>query len=197
MASRSNNALRRGTTPASLPLTSSNLSSSSTPNLHEAPLSELQLRSVNRLMKLNENERAGFIPLKFADEPGTPTPAPSTSTHLQRLLQKDITSRPSTPSTPTTQAGTPSHTHSHQHLHSHPHLHPSHPVQTPQQFYDWFALIDRSVAHSQEAHYRAHVASLEEHLRTCDLLVERIGEVEVEVEGMMEGWRGVEEGGRV
>lgn len=75
-------------------------------------------------------------------------------------------------------------------------LHPKQPVQTPQQFYDWFALIDRSVAHSQEAHFRAHVASVSEHLDTCDRLVERIDEVDVEVDGMLEGWRGVEEGGK-
>jgi hypothetical protein len=69
-------------------------------------------------------------------------------------------------------------------------------VQTPQQFYDWFALIDRSVAHSQEAHYRAHVASVSEHLDTCDLVINRIDEVEKEVDDMLEGWRGVEESGK-
>lgn len=69
-------------------------------------------------------------------------------------------------------------------------------MQTPQQFYDWFSLIDRSVAHSQEAHYRAHVASVSEHLDTCDLLINRIDQVEKEVDVMLEGWRGVEEGGK-
>jgi hypothetical protein len=72
---------------------------------------------------------------------------------------------------------------------------PPHPVQTPQQFYDWFALIDRSVAHSQEAHFRAHVASVSDHLETCDQLVERIELVDKEVDEMLERWRGVEEGG--
>jgi hypothetical protein len=90
-------------------------------------------------------------------------------------------SRPSTPTSTTAQ--------------THP-LHPKQPIQTPQQFYDWFALIDRSVAHSQESHFRAHVASVAEHLETCDRLVERIDEVDAEVGGMLEGWRGVEEGGR-
>jgi conserved oligomeric Golgi complex subunit 3 len=94
----------------------------------------------------------------------------------------------SRPSTPTGRLQTT-------HTHTHP-LHPTQPVQTPQQFYDWFALIDRSVAHSQESHFRAHVASVAEHLETCDRLVERIDEVDREVEGMLEGWRGVEEGGR-
>jgi len=102
-------------------------------------------------------------------------------------------SRPSTPSTPPIQGQTTS---SHSHRPEHALLHPAHPIQTPQQFYDWFALIDRSVAHSQEAHYRAHVASLEEHLQACDLLVDRIDEINKEVDGMMEGWKGVEEGGK-
>jgi len=75
-------------------------------------------------------------------------------------------------------------------------LYPSHPIQTPQQFYDWFTLVDRSVAHSQEAHYRAHLANLDEHLSICDLLLERIGGIEDDLDGMLEGWRGVEEGGK-
>jgi hypothetical protein len=88
------------------------------------------------------------------------------------------TSRPSTPTPRNSQA-----------------LLPPHPVQTPQQFYDWFALIDRSVAHSQEAHFRAHVASVSEHLETCDQLIGRIDLVDKEVDEMLERWRGVEEGG--
>lgn len=69
-------------------------------------------------------------------------------------------------------------------------------MQTPHQFYDWFALIDRSLAHSQEAHYRAHVASVSEHLDTCDLIINRIDEVEKEANDMLEGWRRVEESGK-
>lgn len=124
-----------------------------------------------------------------------------------RLIHNDVLkfsvdeagpSRPSTPnvrtkissdSRPSTPTGRPSTTHTHA-------LHPKQPVQTPQQFYDWFALIDRSVAHSQESHFRAHVASVAEHLDTCDRLVEKIDEIDGEVEGMLEGWKGVEEGGR-
>jgi len=75
-------------------------------------------------------------------------------------------------------------------------LHPKQPVQTPQQFYDWFAQIDRSVAHSQEAHFRAHVAMVSEYLNTADTLLERIDEVDREVGGLLEGWRSVEEGGK-
>ena len=75
-------------------------------------------------------------------------------------------------------------------------LHPKHPIQTPQQFYDWFALIDRSVAHSQEAHFRAHLSSAAEHLETCDRLVQWIDEIDGEVDRMLQSWRSVEEGGK-
>lgn len=35
-----------------------------------------------------------------------------------------------------------------------------------------------------------------EHLETAEMLLERLDEVEKEVDSMLEGWRGVEEGGR-
>jgi hypothetical protein len=70
-------------------------------------------------------------------------------------------------------------------------------VQSPEQFYDWFALVDRSVAHSQEAHFRAHVASLIEHLEVCDGLIKRIDEIDSMLGEMYEEWWRVEENGRV
>lgn len=75
-------------------------------------------------------------------------------------------------------------------------LHPKQPIKTPEQFYDWFALIDRSVAHSQESHFRTHIANVSEHLDTCDALLDRIDTIEKEVDSMLENWRTVEEGGR-
>ncbi|KAG5221580.1 Golgi transport complex [Salix suchowensis] len=75
-------------------------------------------------------------------------------------------------------------------------LHPKQPIQTLEQFYDWFALIDRSVTHSQEAHFRAHLAGVSQHLDECDFLVERIEEIDKEVNDMLQGWRSVEEGGK-
>lgn len=57
-------------------------------------------------------------------------------------------------------------------------------------------MIDRSVAHSQEAHFRDHLATVAEHLETCHKLLERIERVDSELEGMLEGWRSVEEGGK-
>jgi hypothetical protein len=91
------------------------------------------------------------------------------------------------PSTPSTDPSRPAATHA---------LHPKQPIQTPQEFYDWFSLIDRSVAHSQDSHFRAHVASVAEHLETCDRLIHAIDEVENEVDGMLEGWKSVEDSGK-
>ena len=75
-------------------------------------------------------------------------------------------------------------------------LHPKQPIQTPQQFYDWFDLIDRSVTHSQEAHIRSHLGTVSDHLETCDRLVQRIDEIDREVDDMLSGWRSVEDSGR-
>lgn len=75
-------------------------------------------------------------------------------------------------------------------------LHPRQPIQTPQQFYDWFSLIDRSVTHSQEAHIRAHLESVSDHLETCDRLIQRIDEIDGEVADMLQGWRSVEDSGK-
>ena len=75
-------------------------------------------------------------------------------------------------------------------------LHPKQPIQTPQQFYDWFTLIDQSVARSQESHFHAHLETVTNHVEMCDSVLERIELLEREVTDMLEGWRGVEEGGK-
>ncbi|KAJ6500169.1 Sec34-like family-domain-containing protein [Mycena vitilis] len=176
---------RRGTAPAP---------QGRTLNVEEweakAPLTDREITSVGILKVACETAP---LPYKFSDdEPGSSS-RPSTPISLGRSAGNRLdpgrfgtagTSRPSSPMPPMSARVV---THA---------LHPKQPVQTPQQFYDWFALIDRSVAHSQEAHFRAHVASVSEHLDTCDGLVERIDEVDAEVDGMLEGWRGVEEGGK-
>ncbi|KAJ7467170.1 Sec34-like family-domain-containing protein [Mycena latifolia] len=182
MSAAARQAQRRGTTPVLQ-------SSQSKPVLNveeweaKAPLTDLEITSVGILKAANETAP---LPYKFTeDDPGSSS-RPSTPLGRGRLEPGRLGtgSRPSSPMPPTSARVV---THA---------LHPKQPVQTPQQFYDWFALIDRSVAHSQEAHFRAHVASVSEHLDTCDRLVECIDEVDAEVDGMLEGWRGVEEGGK-
>ncbi|KAF9012256.1 Sec34-domain-containing protein [Hymenopellis radicata] len=150
--------------------------SKSTVNLEDweakAPLDDLEIRSIGLVKTASETLP---LPLKYNDDENFP-------------------SRPSTPKTkllgPNSRPGTPN---SSRATHN---LHPKQPVQTPQQFYDWFAVIDRSVLHSQEAHFRAHVASVSDHLSTCDFLLERINEIDHEVDQMLQGWTSVEEGGK-
>ncbi|KAJ7268694.1 Sec34-like family-domain-containing protein [Mycena haematopus] len=183
MAAAARQSQRRGTAPVL-----NNLQTKPVLNVEEweakAPLTDREITSVGILKTASEITP---LPYKFNDdEPGSSS-RPSTPVGRGRLdpggrLAPGSRSNSPMPPTPARVV-----------MHA---LHPKQPVQTPQQFYDWFALIDRSVAHSQEAHFRAHVASVSEHLDTCDRLVERIDEVDAEVDGMLEGWRGVEEGGK-
>ncbi|KAF8478273.1 cis-golgi transport vesicle tethering complex subunit [Gautieria morchelliformis] len=153
----------------------------------KSPLGEHQTRSVNSLKRLCEQRR---LPLKFnAEEPISRPTTPASKTVLvqgRSLTAPSSPSRPSTPSRPDSGSNaTPHH-----------HLHPKHPIQTPEQFHDWFALIERSVAHSQEAHFRAHLETVSEHRATCEQLLQTVDNVEADVEGMMGEWMSVEAGGR-
>ncbi|KAJ8082531.1 Golgi transport complex subunit 3 [Marasmius tenuissimus] len=143
----------------------------------KAPLDEIQSASILKVKKATEQPP---FPLRFSSadsDAGSSRPAtPLLASKLQVSLPS---SRPATPSR-LKQVG----------------LLPKHPILTPQQFYDWYTLIERSVSHSQDAHFRAHVAMVSNHLDTCDYLTDKVEGVEREVEGMLEGWQGVEEGGK-
>ncbi|KAG6840935.1 hypothetical protein C0991_003193 [Blastosporella zonata] len=143
----------------------------------KAPLDDLHIRSIAEIKSASEQIP---LPSKFSSN-GVGPSRPSTPLTQQRNKPAPGSSRPNTP-----QSGR-SATHA---------LHPKQPIQTPQQFYDWFSLIDRSVAHSQEAHFRAHVANVSEHLTACDSLVEKIDLVDQELDGMLDGWKSVEDGGK-
>ena len=128
-----------------------------------------------------------------------PYPYVSWLTNITFVLisAQDIVSRPPTPLLHNRQPGTPSSRPATPRI-SHGHaLHPKAPVQTPEQFYDWLTLIDRSVTHSQDAHFRAHVASLTAHLETCERLINRITEVDHTLAQMYQEWWRVEENGRI
>ncbi|KAL6301269.1 Sec34-like family-domain-containing protein [Sparassis latifolia] len=147
----------------------------------KAPLSDPEARSVNLVKKASERSS---LPSKSSVDESASSSRPSTPTVRNKLA---FGSRPSTPNPLTASRSQPSHLHA---------LHPKQPIQTPQQYYDWFALIDRSVTHSQEAHFRAHLAGVAEHLDTCDGLVQRIDEVDQALETMLQEWRSVEDGGK-
>ncbi|KAH9858997.1 Sec34-domain-containing protein [Lenzites betulinus] len=144
-----------------------------------APIGDVEVKSVNHVQAASERSA---LPPKFSVEDTGSSSRPSTPTIRGKLGQG---SRPSTPNISS----------AHRHTASHA-LHPKQPIQTPQQFYDWFSLIDRSVTHSQESHIRAHLESVSDHLETCDRLIRRIDEIDQELDDMLQGWRSVEESGK-
>jgi hypothetical protein len=166
----------------------------------KAPLGDLELRSISALKIANEKIPlplrvrlwttsylviAQFDKFMTQEESGTYNSRPGTPlSHLRLPASTSPSSRPTTPNIMPRSSQ----------IHA---LHPKAPVQSPEQFYDWFALIDRSVTHSQEAHFREHVASLVDHLEVCEGLVNRISEVDGLLNEMYEEWWRVEENGRV
>ncbi|TDL25953.1 Sec34-domain-containing protein [Rickenella mellea] len=117
---------------------------------------------------------------------GTPTTSrPTTPATRQKVGYSSLSSRPTTPISSTIQRSFGTHA-----------LHPKHPIQTPQQFYDWFSLIDNSVTHQQESQYREHLESVSAHLETCERLVQRVDDIDRDVADMLDDWRSVEDGGR-
>lgn len=164
----------------------------------KAPLSDNELKSITALqnslkdksllievsqltyclhmygLKLGQGPAVGVVQTRL----GSPTPT----------TPGDGTERPRRSETPVATNGI-----SHRHERS---IQPSQPVQTTQEFYEWFSLIERSVAHSQEAHYRDYLSTLDRHLGTCEDLMEGVSTVSSDVDSMLDGWRSVEAGGR-
>ena len=69
-------------------------------------------------------------------------------------------------------------------------------IQTPQQFFDWFATIERQATHSKEAHFRAHIADVTQHIETCDHLSKSTNDVQRDVDDMLGKWKLVEANGK-
>lgn len=150
----------------------------------KAPLGDAETKSIAAIKTASER-RPDLQALTARSSQEYPLAVSRPSTPQPRV-KHGLGSRPSTPSSrPPAAAAASAHA-----------LHPKQPVQTPEQFYDWFALIDRSVAHSQEAHFRQHLSRVSEHLNMCDKLVSRVDQVDAEVASMLDKWRSVEEGGK-
>ena len=56
-------------------------------------------------------------------------------------------------------------------------------------------MIDRSISHNQEAHFRSYLSTVSSHIDTCDGLMERVDDVHRDLEDMLRSWTRVEEGG--
>ncbi|EJU04113.1 Sec34-domain-containing protein [Dacryopinax primogenitus] len=138
---------------------------------NKAPLDERERRSVARLKEICENRP---FPAKFASEtavstrPGTPSrqsPYPAGSPH--------------------TPAGAPT-------SRLHPSAYP--PFTTAVALNDYLDVINASIEHEQEAHYRSFLHELDEYIDTCNAINERLDSVEHDVQSMLESWRSVESG---
>ncbi|KAH9953767.1 hypothetical protein BGW80DRAFT_1476814 [Lactifluus volemus] len=159
-------------------------SHTNTPSLNEAkaPLGHAESKSVAALKAAVDRRHS--LPLSTVRPSREDSNnASRQSTPLQRIkLRSD--SRPPTPGScqPTVA-----------HVHA---LHSKQPVRTRQQFYDRLALIDRSVAHSQDAHFRHHLLRVSESQDTCDRLLSRIDQVDTAVASMLDKRKSVEDGGK-
>jgi len=56
--------------------------------------------------------------------------------------------------------------------------------------------MERSIQHSQEAHFRTHLSLVSKDLNKCNELLADVDGMDNELQGMLTAWRGVEEGGR-
>lgn len=72
----------------------------------------------------------------------------------------------------------------------------SEPIATSQQFHDWFARVEHSMERDQEDVYRAHLAELEGHIGSCDVVLEQLDDARGLLSEMEANYRFVEENSR-
>lgn len=70
------------------------------------------------------------------------------------------------------------------------------PIESMQQFHDWFAKVEHSIEHSQEQVYREYLSELERHLSTCESVLEGLDESRGLLSEMEANYRYVEENSR-
>ncbi|GAA5905384.1 Golgi transport complex subunit COG3 [Sporobolomyces salmoneus] len=75
-------------------------------------------------------------------------------------------------------------------------LHPSTPIESLQQFHDWFSSVESSIEHSQEQVYREHLESLSSHLQLCDSILSNLDESRGLISEMEANYLFVEENSR-
>ncbi|KAH7339666.1 Sec34-like family-domain-containing protein [Rhizoctonia solani] len=147
-----------------------------------APLDDVEVRSVLSLKIQCEEKKP---PLKFREEDSPSRPSTPILGRHGGLFSSAPGSRSATPvpMLTVTRDGA-----------SHP-LHPQVPLETPQQFHDWFALIDRSITYSQESHFRSHLQNVESQLASCDNLLDRVHGASDDLTQLHNDWQSVEDRG--
>ncbi|KAK4049565.1 Golgi transport complex subunit 3 [Microbotryomycetes sp. JL201] len=70
------------------------------------------------------------------------------------------------------------------------------PIETAQQFHDWFTRVERSIEHGQEQVYRHHLQELDEHVSSCDVVLEQLDDARGLLSEMEANYRFVEDNSR-
>lgn len=70
------------------------------------------------------------------------------------------------------------------------------PIETTQQFHDWFARVEQSMEREQEEIYRNHLAELEDHIDSCDVVLEQLDDSRGLLSEMEANYRFVEDNSR-
>ncbi|KAM0786692.1 hypothetical protein ACM66B_002137 [Microbotryomycetes sp. NB124-2] len=70
------------------------------------------------------------------------------------------------------------------------------PIETTQQFHDWFTRVERSIEHGQEQVYRQHLAELDDYVSSCDIVLEQLDDARGLLSEMEANYRFVEDNSR-
>ncbi|KAK4705484.1 conserved oligomeric Golgi complex subunit 3, partial [Phenoliferia sp. Uapishka_3] len=70
------------------------------------------------------------------------------------------------------------------------------PIETTQQFHDWFARVEQSIEREQEEIYRTHLAELDDYIDNCDQVLEQLDDSRGLLSEMEANYRFVEDNSR-
>jgi hypothetical protein len=70
------------------------------------------------------------------------------------------------------------------------------PIETAQQFHDWFAKVEQSMERSQEEVYILHLNELDQHVEQCEMVLEQLEESRGLLSEMEANYKFVEENSR-
>lgn len=72
----------------------------------------------------------------------------------------------------------------------------SEPIETTQQFHDWFARVEQGMEREQEEIYRTHLVELEEYIDSCEMVLEQLDDARGLLSEMEANYRFVEDNSR-
>ena len=70
------------------------------------------------------------------------------------------------------------------------------PIETNQQFYDWFAQVELSMEREQEEIYRHHLDELEDYIASCETVLEQLDDARGLLSEMEANYKFVQENSR-